>query len=150
MPNGFWYASGGYSVEQGKPASAFSKGDLLMLNSSSSWSRVPSVASGIDNDIAGVALCDSTQSIEDRVPVLIPEDDTLFWASLSTALSSATVGSSADLFFDATDNNRYYVDPGSSNTARAVIVRGTVEVDQSVQSVALVRLIYNAGNLTFS
>lgn len=150
MPNGLWYASGGYSTEQGKPASAFSKGDLLMLDSSSSWSRVPSVATGTSDDIAGIALCDSTQSIDDKVPVLIPEDDTLFWASLATDLSSATVGASAEFFFDATDNNRYYVDTTSANTSRAVIVRGTVDIDQSVQSKALVRLIYNAGNLTFS
>ena len=151
MPNSFWYAGGDYTAEQGIPASAFSKGDLLMLNSSSSLSRVPSVATGIHgDDVVGIALADSTQSIRNRVSYIVPQPDTLFWASLSTNESSVTPGTECDLFFDATDQNRYYVEPGSSNSAKVVIVRGTADVDQSVQSKALVKFIYHSGLLDLS
>lgn len=151
MPNSFWYAGGDYSTEHAIPASAFSKGDILMLNSSSSISRVPSVASGIHgDDIVGVALADSVQSISNKVPYLVPQPDTLFWASLSTNESSVTPGTECDLFFDATDQNRYYVEPGSANSVKVVIVRGTADVDQSVQSKALVKFIYHDGQIDLS
>ena len=150
MPNGFWYAGGDYNTEQAIPGSAYSKGDLIMLTSASSFSRVPSVTTGTSDDIFGVATSSSVQSIDNLATVVVPNADTLFWASLTTvATSHATPGVTCDIFF-STNNNRYYVDHTSSNTPRAVIVRGTNEVDQSVQSHVLVKLIYNAGNLVLS
>lgn len=155
MPNGFWYAGGDtHVVESAIPASAFSKGDLLMFDSNSSLSRVPSVATGtFGNDIAGVALSDSIDSIANQVPYLVPGPDTLFWASLDTASSNALrPGTECDVFF-AVANNRYYVDPDSSASALAVIVRGSAgagSVSQSVQSKVLCKLIYHSGLIDLS
>lgn len=147
MPNGFWYASGGRTTDERIPGSAFSKGDLLALDSSSSLSRI---AETHGQDIYGVALADSNDSINDLVPVLVPEDDTHFWSRISDVLTSElTTGVEADILFD-TGVGRYYVEPGSTNTARSVTVRGTDDIDQSVQSKALVKLIFNAGDLELS
>src|SRR5690606_14892885 len=78
MPNGFWYAAGPCDTAEAVPASAFSKGDLITLDSNSSFSRINELmVSG--NDIFGVAEGDSTQSLNGRVTVRIPEDDTQFW-----------------------------------------------------------------------
>lgn len=149
MPDGFWYASGGRSTEDAIPGSAFSKGDLLMYDSNSSLSRAderfPSGA-----DIAGVALSGSDASINDKVPYLVPESDTHFWSRCTAASSSdLTPGVECDVFFD-TGEGRYYLEPGSTNSVRAVVVRGTPTIDQSVQSKVLAKLIYHAGNLELS
>jgi len=146
MPNGFWYAGGDYTTEQAKPASAFSKGDLLMLDSSSSLSRIPSVATGTyGNDIVGVALCDSDQSLNGFVPYLVPQRDTEFWASYSSAVASNMLpGQECDAFF-AVANGRYYLTNASSNSGIAVIVRGNADISQSVQSKVKVRLMYTTG-----
>ena len=150
MPNGFWYASGPYTTEQAIPSSAFSKGDPIMLTSASSYSRVPSVATGTSDDVFGVALSASNESIDNLVSVMVPDADTLWWASLATNIGShATPGQPCDVFF-STNNARYYITNASSASAKAVIVRGTAQIDQSVQSKVLVKLIYNAGNLTLS
>lgn len=150
MPNGLWYAGGDYTTEHAIPASAFSKGDLLMFNSASSLSRVPSVATGTTDEIAGIALADSVNSIDNKVPYLVPQPDTLFWASWATNLTSnATPGTECDFFY-AVANNRYYLTHESANSARAVVVRGNADVGQSVQSKLLVKLIYHAGNLELS
>jgi hypothetical protein len=143
MPNGFWYAGGAYTTEKAKPASAFSKGDLLMLDSNSSVSRIPSVASGtFGNDIVGVALCGSDQSIDDFVPYLVPQHDTEFWASYSSVVASNMLpGQPCDIFF-AVANNRYYLTNASTASALAVIVRGNADISQSVQSKVKVRLMF--------
>lgn len=155
MPNGFWYASGNARFESAIPASAFSKGDLLMFTSTSSLSRVPSVATGTDTsgDIAGVATSDSNDSIDNKVGFIAPEADTLFWARwLDAQASNATPGAEGDIFF-STSSGRYFVTTASAATARVVIVRGNVgvgAVDQSVESKVLVKLIYHGGNVDLS
>ena len=70
MPNGFWYAGGTtHRNEESIPSSAFSKGDILTY-SSSSLSRHDTQLMGAD--IAGIALADSIDSIDDKVPFLVP------------------------------------------------------------------------------
>ena len=155
MPNGFWYAGGDTHVfESAIPASAFSKGDLLMFDSNSSLSRLPSVATGtFGNDIAGVATSDSNDSINDQVGFIAPGADTLFWASLdSTQANANRPGTECDVYF-AVANGRYFVDPTSSNSAHFVIVRGSDgvgSVSQSVQSTVLVRPLYHSGLIDIS
>jgi hypothetical protein len=147
MPNGFWYAGGDYTTEKAKAASAFSKGDLLMLDSSSSLSRIPSVATGTyGNDIVGVALSSSLQSIDGFIPYLVPQRDTEFWASFASNIAAAMLpGQECDAYF-AVANNRYYLTNASSNSGIAVIVRGNADVSQSVQSRVKVRLMYTTGS----
>jgi hypothetical protein len=152
MPNGFWYAGGDtHTFESAIPSSAFSKGDLLTFTSNSSLSRINPQLLGAD--IAGVATSDSIDSIDNQCSYIVPGPDTLFWASLDSASGSALrPGTEADVLF-AVANNRYYVEPDSTNTAIAVIVRGSAgvgAVDQSVQSKVLCKLIYHSGQIDLS
>lgn len=152
MPNGFWYAGGNTHVfESAVPSSAFSKGDLLTFTSASSLSRINPEVFGAD--IAGVATSDSNDSISDQVGYIVPGPDTLFWASLDSASGSALrPGTETDVLF-AVANNRYYIEPDSSNTVIAVLVRGSAgvgSIDQSVQSKVLCRLIYHSGQIDIS
>lgn len=156
MPNGFWYAGGDtHTFESAIPSSAFSKGDLLLFDSSSSLSRMPwaSTPGMAGADILGVAMSDSIDSIDNLCSVLIPGPDTLFWASLQSVDTTALLPSlECDVRFDVVEN-RYYVDPSSTDTLRVVLVRGNAgvgAVDQSVQSKVLCKLIYHAGNLELS
>lgn len=134
-----------------KPASAFSKGDLLMLDSLSSVSRVNiTLASGVD--IVGVAESDSNQSIEGLVTYRVPDADTLWLASFDTATSATTPGVELDIAFGA-PNGRQYVTNASANSVRAVVVRGTagsMAMDQSINSQVVVKLIRHAGNFELS
>lgn len=158
MPDGFWPASPKrtYTLESAIPASAFSKGDLLVFDSNSSlsriaWTEAAGMATGAD--IAGVAASDSIDSIDDQVPYYLPGPQTIWWASLDSASGDALrPGTETDVNFDVAEG-RYYVDPASSNTVRAVIVRGADgvgSVDQSVQSKVLCKLIYHAGDIDIS
>ena len=143
------YASGPYKTEELKPSSAFSEGDVLMLDSTSSVSgQNVTFASGVD--IYGIAASASTASINGKVVVILPEQATVFWASLATNLSSAaTPGTDCDLLY-GNPNGGWYVDPTSQNSVRATIFRGTEQIDQSIVSRALVQLIFNAGNIDLS
>lgn len=152
MIQGLQYCSGGYDVEYAEPASAFSAGDILMLTSVSSVSRIAELfPSGAD--IYGIAQCSSLESINKRVPVLIPRADTIFTASLHSASGSAvSAGFECDIAF-AVANGRSYVDPGSANSVRAVIHRGVaglMAMDQSVHSQVQIKLIRHAGNIELS
>lgn len=148
MAQGLAYASGTLTILRGKPASAFSKGDVLMLDSTSSLSRIAETyASGVD--IVGVAMCDSTQSISNEVPYIVPESDTIFRASLATNASAVTPGVECDILY-AVANGRQYIAPASANSVRFVITRGTagpLSLPVSTESVCEGKLIYHAGNL---
>ena len=152
MIQGFTYAYGNSQTVEAIPASAFSKGDVLMLDSTSSVSRINATfASGVD--IYGVAESNSNDSVNNKVLVRIPGADCVWLASLSTVLTSqVTPGVEADILF-GTPNGREYVDPSSANSVRVAVVRGTAgpaALDQSVHSQVLVSFIYNAGNLELS
>ena len=157
MPNGFWLAGGKtHTFHESIPASAFSKGDLLLYDGSgSSLSRVPWASSPgmAAADIVGVATSDSINSINDRVTYIRPGPDTIFWASLqSNDATALEPGLDCDVNFDVAEG-RYYVDPSSTNTVRVVLVQGNTgvgSVDQSVQSRVLCKLIYHAGNIDLS
>lgn len=150
MIQGLQYCSGPYTVEHAEPASAFSRGDVLVLTSVSSVSRIADAFPA--GDIYGIAMCDSLQSINKRVPVLIPETGTEFLASFNSASGSAiSVGAELDINFGA-PNGRYFVTT-STDSVRVVVTRGVVgltAMDQSVHSQVRVRLIHNAGNLELS
>lgn len=147
----FEYASGDYFTEELKPASRFTRGDLLTLDSTSSLSRYNELGvSG--NDIFGVALADSGDSINNKVPVLIPGANCLFIASAHSATGSGmTAGQEFDLSYGVPNGGQYVTT--STDTVRVAIVRGTIglnAMDQSVTSQVLCKLIHNAGNLELS
>jgi hypothetical protein len=153
MIQGFTYFGGPTGdVLPAKPASAFSKGDLLMLDSTSSVSRFAELAPS-GTDILGIALSDSNQSIGGEVMVLVPDADTLFLVSLATNCSSAvTPGCELDTLY-AVANGRCYATNASANSVRVVAVRGTAgpqALDQSTHSQIVGKLIRHAGNIELS
>ena len=153
MPNGFWYAGGDtHRFDSAIPSSAFSKGDVLTLTSTSSISRVSEVFNGSATTVVGIALSDSVDSINDQVTYLVPGPDTLLWASLQSADATAlTPGLACDVGFDVAEG-RYFVDPSSVNTELVTIVQGNTgvgAVDQSVQSKVLVRFSHADGALYY-
>lgn len=140
-----WYARGTKEMMEGKPASAFSKGDFLCLNSSSSLSMIPALG-GID--IVGVATADSTQSVNGKVTYIVPGFDTVFWSD-ATAGSTFTKG--ANVNFNYATANRRWVANGSTGTVLAVCEIPVSEVEGlSVNSRIGVRLVSNAGGLVLS
>lgn len=137
MPSYIVPAEGPVYVREGKPASAFSRGDVLMLNSASSLSRIPPLfpAGAV---IVGVALADSTKSINNKVTYAIPHSETVFW-STCTPGSSFTRGANVNFNADAAS---HLIANGSTGTVRAVVVKGVADVaNQSVESRIQIRFI---------
>lgn len=131
MPNGFWYASGPKRMDERIPGSAFSKGDLLTLDSNSSLSRLnPYVATS--ETLYAVACADSTDSIRNRVPAIVIQPTTYFWVA-TTAGQALTTGSDSGVSFATGLTGRYEAD-GSARSALISVVEGTDRLDQSVQS----------------
>lgn len=147
MPNGFWYASGEYTMDERTAGSAFSKGDLLALDASSNLSQVNpyALAAGV---LFGVAASDSTNSINGVCNVVIPGPDTLFWSRTTSGVTLLT-GENSGVSFTAAAPGRYWVDE-STGTVAIVVVKGTDAVDQSVESKALVKFRYAGGELDLS
>lgn len=146
MPNGFWHASGPVNYREIITASAFSKGDLLTLDSSSSLSRLNPYAATTATQYA-VACSDSTNSINNRCTVaeILP---TSRWWSRTTSGVTLIRGEESGVSFVAA-NARYYVDE-STTTSIVVIDHGTAEVDQSVESKVIVRFKYADSELDLS
>lgn len=142
MPNGLWYASGGRNTAEAIPSSAFSKGDVLMRTSTSSWSRINPFAINSTNRVAAIALADSLDSIQDKVPGLLLEDDTYVWARVDAG-SSLTAGARSAISFD-TDHGRYFLD-ASTTTVSAVVIKGVGDVDQSTVSKVLAKVLTSGG-----
>jgi hypothetical protein len=147
MPNGFWYASGPKRMDERIPGSAFSKGDILTLNSSSSFSRLNPYATETAT-VYAIACADSIDSINDKVPAVVVQPTTYFWGAV-TAGSALTTGENSGVSFDTGLTGRYEVD-ASTTTLRVVVVEGTDRIDQSVQSKAIVQFKSAAGELGLS
>lgn len=129
-----WYAYGAYEMAEAKPASAFSKGDILMYTSASLLSGLPQVAQ-TTGDLAGIATCDSTQSVNGKVTFIKITDETVFWSD-ATPGSAHTRGAKVNFNFGA----KRWMANGSSGTVLAVCERGVADIEgQSVQSRILVR-----------
>lgn len=138
MPRGLWYARGPAVEREGIPASAFSQGNVLIFNSSSSLSRAPIL--NLDAVvIAGVAKADSDKSFNLKVPYIVADPNVVFWSVSSTAASAFTVGTELDLV-EGTAGEPFVAD--SRVTARMVVEEVEALLpDQSVQSRVLVRFL---------
>ena len=116
----FRYAGGPKRETTAKPASAFTAGDLLCLTSASSLSAMPGK---LDLDIAGVAIADSTQSLDNQVPYVLALPGTLFWADIYAGSSH-------------TEGGEYSIDmPASKVTTSATSVRFVVAPRGSIPTV---------------
>jgi hypothetical protein len=142
------YARGPLVIMEARPASAFSRGDLVMFDSTSSLSAMNVLTPLAATKLAGVAMSASTASINGKVPYFIPQEDTVMWASLdSTSASRFTPTTSFDIVYANANGGHYVTD--SANTPTAVIVQEpaeTLPLRQSVLSEVLIKLSFNASS----
>lgn len=147
---GLRYADGPYRESTAIASSAFSKGDVLMLDSNSSLSRLNDlVTSGVT--IVGVALADSDQSRSDQqVPYILALDDTGFYSDCTPG-TQFSPGDQRDLEFNIADRNRYHVHT-STNTVRVKVAQdgGTQDVSgQSDRSEVKIYFIDGSDNIEY-
>ena len=139
-----WYAKGPLRITRGIPSSAFSSGDVLVYNSASSLSRMDTTLAG---EIAGVAQSDSIESINNYVPFVVANDDTMFWSDCTTG-SQMTPGEELDFEYTGAT----FRVSTSATTPHFVIAHegGTQDVQgQSTRSRVMGHLVANSGYLEF-
>jgi hypothetical protein len=134
-------------MDERKPGSAFSKGDMLALDSNSSLSRLNPYALAAGT-LYGIALTDSIRSIRDLCSCIVIQPNTYFWAALEAG-DTPTTGDESGVSFDVDVTGRYFVD-GSSTTNAVIVVEGVERIDQSVQSKVIVQFKYADSELDLS
>jgi len=93
-----YYAGGPLEIRHAKPASAFSRGDLLDFSVSDSSLSYADVLAAAGQRTAGVALSSSTESVQDKVPYIVAQPLTRFWITATAASAgSATRGYTSEL-----------------------------------------------------
>lgn len=143
---GFSYAAGPYREGWGKPASAFSAGNVLEYTSTSSLSAVNLT---LANDFVGIALTDSDKSdANGRVPFVYVQPNTEFWATTATNVASTyTEGSGWDFILSGGN----HVLHSSATTVRVIIAPNgnQANIDQSDQSRVRVFFLGSGAELEF-
>lgn len=138
---GFTHARGPGKQAEGIASSAFSEGDVLIYDSSSSLSRADVSAISGTNEIAGIARADSTDSVNDLVTYTRPTDEDVFFSEMTAPFVGSDVTKGVKLDLDTDGNGRSYVSR-SGNTDHVVVVEGTGDVlGQSNQSRVMVRFL---------
>jgi hypothetical protein len=120
------YAGGPYRIARSIPASAFSAGHILMYDSASSLSGLDALLAG---QIAGVALSDSVESIDNYVAYIEANEDTLYWSDC-TIDSQMTPGEELDIEITGGD----HLVSTSANTPVFVVAPGGGTEDVQGQS----------------
>jgi hypothetical protein len=137
-------ARGVGEIREAGVGSAFSRGDVLVLNASSNLSRAPDTTA---IDRVGVALANSTDSILNKVTYAVPGADQIFWASIVPG-QIWTVGSIATISYSAASG--YHTSTATLSGFPVTVVAGTAETNQSGESRVLVQFIRHDGNILFS
>lgn len=141
------FAHGPCREATGIPGSAFSKGDLLMLTSASSLSRCPDLIAAAAG-IIGVAMADSLESLDNQVPYVVAQRDSVFWASTTTS-SGFTPGQPVDLIFSAA--SRFYAsDSANTAVARVDMGGGSSQVLDNTAEPYRVRIVFDPGATLFT
>lgn len=139
---GLTYAHGPGRFTEGIPSSAFSKGDILMFDSASSLSRIPTSSASVGalagGLVVGVAMASSLQSYDNKVPYVVADRDTVFLSD-ATVGSQFTAGESLDVEY--TGANFYLTTSAISPMLRVVPRGGSVEMNtiNSQKSLAFVK-----------
>lgn len=141
------YRAGGGApavIESQVSGSKFSRGDLVVFVGSK-VSKINYLVTTAD--VGGIALADSVDSINQKIPVLLPGADDVFLCDAAAGNTLAR-GTEVDILQNAA--GRHYVG-ASTNTARVVVVKGPDEVlGQSDKSRVLVKFIYHGGAIDLS
>ena len=123
--------------------SAFSRGDIVQFDVGSTVSRIVEI---FGTDIGGIAMSASVDSINNLVPILVPDAADVFTSDV-TAGNVSIRGAEVDIEF----NSGRPVVVASTNTPRVVIVDPTtVVLGQSDASRVRVRFIGHSGNIDLS
>lgn len=131
-------------IESQVSGSKFSRGDIVLFVGSKISKINFLVATG---DTGGIALADSTDAINSKIPVLLPGADDVFLCS-ATSGNSLVRGTEVDILLSAAGR---HIVGASTNTTRVVVVKGPDEVDdQSLASRVLVKFIYHDGKIDLS
>jgi hypothetical protein len=144
--------AGDPAIIEKAPASAFSRGDLLVASGSGVSAAPVATGAVVANDILGVALTDSNESINGLCPVILPGPEDVFLSVVSGGAGSLlTTGVEIGVFADAAAGGRHYAGTASGSTDKLVVVKGQNEVlGQSDSSRVLVKFIYHSGIVDLS
>jgi hypothetical protein len=131
-------------IESQVSGSKFSRGDIVLFVGS----KVSKINFLVETgDTGGIALADSTDAINSKIPVLLPGADDFFLCSAETG-NTLVRGTEVDILLSAA--GRHYIG-ASTNTVRVVVVKGPDEVlGQSDHSRVLVKFIYVGGQIDLS
>ena len=127
-----YYAGGPLEIRHAKPASAFSRGDLLDFSVSDSSLSYADVLAAAGQRTAGVALSSSTESVQDKVPYIVAQPLTRFWITATAASAgSATRGYTSELSAHGSGDWQLGDIAGSNTTANA-LVRSESSTDPTI------------------
>jgi len=126
-----YYAGGPLEIRHGKPASAFSRGDLLDFTASSSSLSYADVLAAAGQRTAGVALSSSTESVNDEVPYIVAQPLTRFWITATPASAgSATRGYTSEL--SAHGSGDWQLGDANSGLTLNALVRSESSTDPTI------------------
>lgn len=133
-------SAGNPNIMHFEAGSAFTDGDVLTLDGTRRASR----HSGGEQDVLGVALADSADSINSKIPVHIPKAGDIFEADIPTGIAASSLSLGQTLgIYSVSGYNSYLTMSYTSAAGRPVVVVGPPDSDRS-----RIEVSFNADNLT--